>query len=191
MKKFFLISVVTILTVACNTNNNQNTTMEVIINTNKGDITLSLYQKEAKNTVENFLQYVDAQYYNDTIFHRVIDNFMVQGGGFEKNFVEKKPLFPPISNEADNGLKNKRGTIAMARTSAPHSAQAQFFINVKDNNSLDYQSKTSQGWGYAVFGEVIDGMEIVNEIKTVKTASYNGHNDVPTTEVIIYFIHRK
>ena len=163
----------------------------VIIDTNFGKIEVQLDEKKAPVTVKNFLTYVDARFYDDTLFHRVIDNFMIQGGGFLKGMKEKVNKKASITNEADNGLKNEVGTIAMARTSAPHSATAQFFINVSDNDFLNHKSKTDETWGYAVFGKVTSGMHVVNRIKKVKTGNIAGHGNVPMDEVIIKSIRRK
>ncbi|WFE68425.1 peptidylprolyl isomerase [Thiomicrospira sp. R3] len=157
---------------------------QVLIETNKGSMIIELYPNEAPLSVENFLNYVNSGYYDGTIFHRVIGNFMIQGGGFEADF-KRKPTHAPIQNEADNGLQNRIGTIAMARTNDPHSATSQFFINVANNNSLDFREKTPRAWGYAVFGRVTDGMRTVNTIRTVPTTSQNGHQDVPVEPVII------
>lgn len=154
------------------------------LHTNHGVITLKLFADKAPETVANFVQYVKDGHYDNTIFHRVISNFMIQGGGFAPG-MEQKSTRAPIKNEADNGLSNKVGTVAMARTMEPHSASAQFFINVKDNNFLDHSAPTLQGWGYAVFGEVVDGMDVVEAIKGVKTTSRGGHQDVPAEDVII------
>ncbi len=157
----------------------------VRLDTSLGPITLELADDKAPKTVENFLAYAREGFYNGTIFHRVIDGFMIQGGGFTTDF-QQKPTRAPIKNEADNGLKNQRGTIAMARTSDPQSATAQFFINVKDNPALDYTSATPQGWGYAVFGQVIGGMETVDKIRQTPTGTGGpGFRDVPKTPVII------
>jgi len=156
----------------------------VKLHTNFGTITLELYADKAPVTVENFLNYVKDGFYNGTIFHRVISNFMIQGGGMEPGMKEK-PTNAPIKNEADNGLSNERGTIAMARTMEPHSASAQFFINVKDNKFLDHRSPTPDGWGYAVFGRVVDGMDVVDKIKDVTTGNAGYHQDVPVEDVII------
>jgi len=158
--------------------------MNVILHTNYGDITLELNAEKAPKTVENFVSYVKSGFYNETIFHRVIDNFMIQGGGFSTDMTQK-PTEAEIENEADNGLENVTGSIAMARTMDPHSATAQFFINVSDNSFLNHKSKDMHGWGYAVFGKVSDGMETVNKIKGVSTASFGGHQDVPRDQVII------
>lgn len=154
------------------------------LHTNHGIITLKLFADKAPETVANFIQYVKDGHYNNTIFHRVISNFMIQGGGFDVNMKELKTR-ESIKNEANNGVSNKVGTVAMARTMDPHSASAQFFINVNDNEFLDHSAPTTQGWGYAVFGEVVDGFDVVTAIKNVKTTSKNGHQDVPAEEVII------
>lgn len=162
----------------------------VVIETSKGTIEVELFNDKAPVTVENFLKYVDKGHYSDTIFHRVIPNFMIQGGGMTADMREK-PTDKGIKNEADNGMSNKRGTLAMARTNDPHSASAQFFINVKDNGFLDHTSKTPQGWGYAVFGEVKSGMDVVDAIKSVKTTSKMPHDDVPVEPVVIKSMKRK
>ena len=156
----------------------------VELETTMGNIVIELNQEKAPNTVANFLEYVKSGHYDGTIFHRVIDGFMIQGGGMDANMTEKSTN-APIQNEADNGLRNEVGTIAMARTSDPHSATAQFFINVKDNSFLNFSGKNPQGWGYAVFGKVTEGMDIVNKIKGVPTGKYGFHADVPTTPVVI------
>ena len=156
----------------------------VELETTMGNIVIELNQEKAPNTVANFLEYVKSGHYDGTIFHRVIDGFMIQGGGMDANMKEKSTN-APIQNEADNGLKNEVGTIAMARTSDPHSATAQFFIKVKDNSFLNFSGKNPQGWGYAVFGKVTEGMDIVNKIKGVPTGKYGFHADVPTTPVVI------
>jgi peptidyl-prolyl cis-trans isomerase B (cyclophilin B) len=156
----------------------------VIIRTTFGDIKLELDAEKAPATVANFLEYARSGFYDGTIFHRVINNFMIQGGGFDTN-MEQKPTGKPIENEADNGLKNDFGTIAMARTMEPHSATAQFFINVKDNDFLNHSGKNMQGWGYAVFGKMVEGEEVLEKIRNVPTGSRNGHQDVPTDSVII------
>ena len=153
--------------------------------TTLGDIVIELNQAKAPNTVENFLAYVNEGFYNGTIFHRVIDGFMIQGGGFTQDF-QKKPTHPPVENEADNGLKNLSGTIAMARTNEPQSATAQFFINVVDNDFLDYRSPTPRGWGYAVFGKVVEGMDVIDAIRRTPTGSGGPFpKDVPTTPIVI------
>ncbi|WP_076924472.1 peptidylprolyl isomerase [Pseudoalteromonas sp. EB27] len=156
----------------------------VVLHTNFGDITIKMFEKEAPNTVKNFLEYANADFFNGTIFHRVIDGFMVQGGGFVPG-MEQKEVNDPIQNEANNGLSNKVGTLAMARTPDPHSATAQFFINVNNNDFLNHSSETSQGWGYCVFAEVVEGMDVVNKIKVVATGSTGFHQDVPLDDVII------
>jgi peptidyl-prolyl cis-trans isomerase B (cyclophilin B) len=154
----------------------------VKLHTNKGTITLQLDADKAPNTVKNFLDYVESGFYSNTIFHRVIGNFMIQGGGFEPGMQQKKTN-APIKNEAANGLKNDMYTIAMARTGDPHSATAQFFINVKDNNFLNYPGQ--DGWGYCVFGKVVEGKEVVDAIRDVKTGIRSGFQDVPMEDVII------
>lgn len=154
------------------------------LHTNFGVITLKLFADKAPETAANFEQYVKDGHYDGTIFHRVIGNFMIQGGGFEPG-MKQKSTRASIKNEANNGLSNKVGTIAMARTMDPHSASAQFFINVADNSFLDHTAPTTQGWGYAVFGEVVEGMDVVNKIKGVATGNRSGHGDVPLDDVII------
>ncbi|MDT3669849.1 MAG: peptidylprolyl isomerase [Aromatoleum sp.] len=158
--------------------------MAVKLHTNHGTITLELDSEKAPETVKNFLAYVASGHYDNTLFHRVIKGFMIQGGGFEPG-MKQKPTLDPIKNEADNGLKNVTGTVAMARTQAPHSATAQFFINVADNDFLDFRSPDTQGWGYCVFGRVTDGMDVVNAIRSVKTGSSGFHQDVPVEDVVI------
>jgi len=158
----------------------------VKMTTTKGDIILELDAVRAPKTVENFLAYVKSGFYNGTIFHRVISNFMIQGGGFSTDF-RKKPTNPPIRNEANNGLTNIRGSIAMARTSDPHSATAQFFINTVDNNFLNYHSQTQRGWGYAVFGKVVEGLNVVDKIRKVKTGPggpFRKDAPIETVEII-------
>lgn len=152
--------------------------------TNKGTIVLELDAEKAPETVANFMQYAKDDFYNGTIFHRVIDGFMIQGGGMEPGMKEK-PTRDSIKNEAENGLTNDRGTIAMARTPDPHSASSQFFINLKDNNFLNFTSADSQGFGYCVFGKVVEGMDVVDEIKDVATGSSGHHQDVPVEDVVI------
>ncbi|WP_447893491.1 peptidylprolyl isomerase [Vreelandella sp. GE22] len=156
----------------------------IVLQTNFGDITVALDFEKAPKTAANFEQYVRDGFYDGTLFHRVIDGFMVQGGGFDQDF-EQKPTRDTIENEADNGLENKIGTLAMARTQDPHSATAQFFINVGNNSFLNHSGKNLQGWGYAVFGEVTDGMDVVNTIKSVGTTRRGMHADVPAEDVII------
>ncbi|MFC5300661.1 peptidylprolyl isomerase [Azospira restricta] len=157
---------------------------QVKLTTNFGVITLKLDAEKAPKTVENFLAYVAAGHYDNTIFHRVIKGFMIQGGGFEPG-MKQKDTRAPIDNEAANGLKNKRGTIAMARTGDPHSATAQFFINVVDNDFLDFKAPSGNGWGYCVFGEVVDGLDVIDQIKGVRTGNKGFHQDVPVDDVII------
>ena len=159
-------------------------TTTVKLQTNFGDITLELFDDKAPETVANFKEYVKAGHYDNTVFHRVINNFMIQGGGFEPG-MKQKSTRKSIKNEANNGVGNNIGTVAMARTMEPHSASAQFFINVADNDFLNHSAPTVQGWGYCVFGEVKDGMDVVNKIKTVATTMRSGHQDVPADDVII------
>ena len=167
------------------------TSVVVVISTNYGDITVELDAAKAPITVKNFLAYVDSKFYDGTIFHRVIKNFMIQGGGFDQN-MRQKPTNAPIKNEAGNGLKNTRGTIAMARTSVIDSATAQFFINTVDNGFLDHQDESVRGFGYAVFGKVTDGMAVVDAIAGVKTGQFGPFSDVPTpAPVVITSIRRK
>lgn len=160
------------------------TTPQVKIQTSEGDILIELDAEKAPKTVENFLTYVKEGFYDGTVFHRVINNFMVQGGGFDVD-MKQKPPHAPVENEANNGLKNNRYTLAMARTSDPHSATAQFFINVADNDFLNFTSPTPNGWGYTVFAKVIEGTEVVDKIKGVKTGNKGFHQDVPVENVII------
>jgi peptidyl-prolyl cis-trans isomerase B (cyclophilin B) len=159
-------------------------TAHVTIATTVGQMTLELDTDKAPKTVENFLSYANNGFYDGTIFHRVINNFMIQGGGFTAD-MEQKPTQAPVDNEANNGLKNERGTIAMARTQDPHSATAQFFINVQDNDFLNHTGENMQGWGYAVFGKVTQGEEVLDKIRSVQTGSQGGHQDVPTDPIII------
>ena len=156
----------------------------VKLHTNFGEIVLELDVEKAPVTVANFLQYVESGFYNNTIFHRVIDGFMIQGGGFDPD-MRQKPTQPSIKNEANNGLQNKKYTIAMARTPNPDSASSQFFINTADNEFLNFSAPTSQGWGYCVFGKVTSGTEVVDKIGKVKTGNRNGHQDVPLENVVI------
>ncbi len=154
------------------------------LHTNHGVITLELDSEKAPLTVQNFIDYVNSGHYDNTVFHRVIDGFMIQGGGFEPGLTQKKSR-APIQNEAANGLKNDKYTVAMARTSDVHSASAQFFINVADNNFLNYTSPTSQGFGYCVFGKVVEGQDVVDRIKKVKTGDRSGHQNVPLEDVVL------
>lgn len=157
----------------------------VTLTTNLGDIVIELYNTRAPITVANFVGYVNNAHYKGTVFHRVIPGFMAQGGGYSSNLM-KKPNLPPILNEADNGLRNKRGTVAMARTSDPHSASTQFFINLSNNDFLDHSGKTTQGWGYAVFGKVIEGMDVVDKMATIPTRGRGPfRSDVPTETIEI------
>jgi len=158
--------------------------MSVILHTNHGDITLELDAENAPASTANFLQYVRDGHYNNTLFHRVIPGFMVQGGGMEPG-MKQKGTRKPVANEATNGVKNKNYTVAMARTSEPHSATAQFFINVADNDFLDYTSPSANGWGYCVFGKVIAGKDVVDKIKAVPTATVGFHQNVPKDDVLI------
>ena len=161
-------------------------TVQVLMKTSQGDITLELDRERAPVSVENFLTYADSGHYNGTVFHRVIKDFMIQGGGFDQNMRQKATL-PPIKNEAQNGLKNRRGSIAMARTSVVDSATSQFFINVKDNTFLDHGSRD---FGYAVFAKVVRGMDVVDQIAQVKTSSYGMHQNVPIDPIVINSIKR-
>ena len=156
----------------------------ILLETTLGNITLELFETDAPLTTANFKQYVEDGFYDGTIFHRVIDGFMIQGGGFEPGMIQKDTR-DPIANEASNGLANNRGTIAMARTMDPHSATAQFFINVTDNDFLNFRSETPDGFGYCVFGRVYDGMDVIDAIKAVETTHRAGHSDVPRDDLII------
>ncbi|OHV11844.1 peptidylprolyl isomerase [Kushneria phosphatilytica] len=157
----------------------------IVFNTSAGDITVELFHEQAPETTANFERYVRDGHFDNTLFHRVIDGFMVQGGGFTTDF-EQKPTRAPIRNEATNGLKNTRGRLAMARTNDPHSATAQFFINVADNSFLDHSAPTPQGWGYCVFGEVREGMDVVDNIRKVATTRRGMHADVPSEDIIVH-----
>ncbi|MGD8177185.1 peptidylprolyl isomerase [Marinimicrobium sp. ARAG 43.8] len=156
----------------------------VTLHTTFGEITIELNHEKAPNTAANFAQYAEEGFYDNTVFHRVISNFMIQGGGMTED-MQQKSTRAPIENEADNGLGNVIGSVAMARTSDPHSASAQFFINVQDNSFLNHRDKSLQGWGYCVFGKVTEGMDVVNKIKAVDTGSKAGHQDVPVDPVLI------
>jgi peptidyl-prolyl cis-trans isomerase B (cyclophilin B) len=159
--------------------------------TSLGTFTIALDDDKAPKSVANFLEYVDAKHYDGTLFHRVIDGFMVQGGGYDGSY-ERRATKPPVQNEADNGLKNTRGTVAMARTGDPHSATAQFFVNVVDNKFLDHTAKDQQGWGYTVFGKVTEGMDVVDKIKSVETGTQGPFSkDAPKTPVTITTIRRR
>ena len=180
--KYMVITAIIFLNNGANAEMTTNT--KIIIKTTSGDIKIELYDDKAPITSENFKKYVESGYFTDTIFHRVIKDFMIQGGGFTAEMNEKDSM-PPIQNEANNGVSNERGTIAMARTPDPHSASSQFFINLKDNNFLDFTAETSQGWGYCVFGKVIGGMDILDKIALVDTGSYGAHQDVPKEPITI------
>lgn len=156
----------------------------ITLNTNFGAIKINLFEDKAPATCKNFLDYVQSGFYNGTIFHRVINGFMIQGGGFDAE-MNQKDVNAAIQNEANNGVSNKTGTLAMARTPDPHSATAQFFINVNDNDFLDFKNESQQGWGYCVFAEVVEGMDIVNKIKEVRTGNHGHHADVPLEAVVI------
>jgi cyclophilin family peptidyl-prolyl cis-trans isomerase len=168
----------------------QGSTIEVVMKTTMGDMVIELYPDKAPNTVKNFLTYVDEQFYDGTIFHRVVKNFMIQGGGWTKDFTQK-PVYDTIRNEADNGLKNVQYTIAMGRRMDPHSASAQFYINHIDNPGLDHTAKTEDGWGYCVFGKVIQGTEIVEAIAKAKTQTKHQMQDVPRETIEIISLRRK
>ena len=157
---------------------------QIDLQTSQGTIRIELDEAKAPVSSRNFLEYVDAGHYDGTVFHRVIPGFMIQGGGFEPG-MKQKPTKAPIANEANNGLKNQHYTLAMARTSAPHSATAQFFINTTDNGFLNFKSESAQGWGYAVFGKVVSGQDVVDAIEKVATGNRGGHGDVPTEDVVI------
>jgi peptidyl-prolyl cis-trans isomerase B (cyclophilin B) len=165
-------------------NKMSNTHSKVKLTTSLGDVVIQLEDEKAPVSAANFLAYVKQGFYSGTIFHRVIPGFMAQGGGFDSAFKQKETN-PPIKNEADNGLKNKRGTLAMARTNDPHSATAQFFINYKDNSFLDHTSPSPSGWGYAVFGEVVEGMDVVDAMAKQATGNRGPHQDVPKTDIVI------
>lgn len=188
-KRIFQMGLLGVLLVGCSAGEDESNEQErnvvmVLMKTSMGDIKLELEPDKAPKTVTNFVSYVEAGHYNGTIFHRVINDFMIQGGGFDEA-MNQKPAPSTVDNEADNGLANDLGTIAMARTSDPHSASAQFFINVKDNDFLNFRSKTPQGWGYCVFGKVVEGMDVVNAIKQVPTGTKGMFSDVPVEPVFI------
>ena len=183
----FIFSMMLLLTTTLSfatENKMSDTPSKVKLTTSLGEIVIQLNPEKAPISSANFLTYVNEGFYNGTIFHRIIPGFMAQGGGFDTDF-NQKAVHDPIKNEADNGLPNKRGTIAMARTNVPDSATAQFFINYKDNSFLNYSSPTTSGWGYAVFGEVIEGMDIVDEMAKQPTGNRGGHQDVPKTNIVI------
>ena len=183
--KYLVITTIIFLNSGANAEMTTNT--KIIIKTTSGDIKIELYDDKAPITSENFKKYIESGYFTDTIFHRVIKNFMIQGGGFTAEMSEKDSM-PPIKNEANNGISNERGTIAMARTPDPHSASSQFFINLKDNNFLDFTAETSQGWGYCAFGKVFEGMDILDKIALVDTGNYGAHQDVPKEPITIHEI---
>ncbi len=183
MKRWFVMTVLVLL-VSTGLSFASDPLPRVKLTTSQGDIVVALDSAAAPKTVDNFLTYVEDGYYDGTIFHRVIAGFMIQGGGFDAN-MKREPTRPAIPNEADNGLTNRVGTVAMARTSDPHSAGAQFFINVKDNRFLDHRGKNTKGWGYCVFGKVVAGMNVVRAIENVPTTSRSGMRDVPKTPVVI------
>jgi len=180
----FLVLFLTSTYLFATENSMSNTHSKVKLTTSLGDIVIQLNDEKAPLTTANFLQYVKENFYSGTIFHRVIPGFMAQGGGFDTSF-NQKDTHAPVKNEADNGLKNSRGTIAMARTGDPHSATAQFFINLKDNGFLDYSSPTPNGWGYAVFGQVVEGMDVVDNMAKQTTGNRGMHQDVPKTDIVI------
>ena len=183
----FIFSMMLLLTTTLSfatENKMSDTPSKVKLTTSLGEIIIQLNPEKAPISSANFLTYVNEGFYNGTIFHRIIPGFMAQGGGFDTDF-NQKAVHDPIKNEADNGLPNKRGTLAMARTNVPDSATAQFFINYKDNSFLNYTSPTASGWGYAVFGEVIEGMDIVDEMAKQPTGNRGGHQDVPKTDIVI------
>ncbi len=177
----FLLSFVLCMT----SSSNAHAAKMVKLETSMGNIVIELYEDKAPATVANFLKYVNDGFYDGLIFHRVIKSFMIQAGGFTPNMQQKTTTYPPIKNEANNGLPNSRYSVSMARTSDPHSATAQFFINTKDNGFLNYTAPTEKGWGYTVFGKVIEGQDIVNAIENVKTTRAAGHSDVPSSPVVI------
>ena len=191
MKKFLtILAVMAIATAAAGGDSLAKENPVIVLSTSEGDITVELYEDKAPQSVQNFLWYVDNGFYDGLIFHRVIPDFMVQGGGFTKE-MQKKAGNEPIENEATNGLKNEKGTLAMARTGAVHSATSQFFINLKDNGFLDHQNTTQRGFGYCVFGKVIDGKDVVDAIAGIPTGSSGGYDDVPKTAIVINKAYRK
>ena len=185
MKNIFkYLIIITIIITNYGVTAEMTTNTKIIIKTTSGDIKLELYDDKAPITVSNFKKYIESKYFSNTIFHRVIKDFMIQGGGFSVEMIEKD-TFAPIQNEANNLLSNERGTIAMARTPDPHSASAQFFINLKDNTFLNFKSQTQQGWGYCVFGKVLEGLDIIDKIALTETGNYGPHQDVPQKPIII------
>jgi len=190
LKNLFIgMTILGLLMTSFSTGEAKATVNKVLMKTTKGDITIELYPEKASITVNNFLSYVDEKFYDSTIFHRVIKGFMIQGGGFTPDFQEKATK-PPIKNEAGNGLKNKRGTIAMARTAVIDSATSQFFINHANNSFLDHRDNSSEGFGYCVFGKVIEGMDVVDAIANAKTMTRSGQSDVPRETIEIISIRR-
>lgn len=187
MTRWFILLTLLTCTLFADTKGQDMTNPTVTIKTSAGPIKVELFSDKAPTTVENFLSYVNDNSYDGTIFHRVINGFMIQGGGFTKD-MQQKPSKAPIDNEANNGLKNTRGTLAMARTSDPHSASNQFFINVADNDFLNFQAETPSQFGYCVFGKVIEGMDIVDQIKAMKTHTVSPHSDVPVEAIEIVSI---
>jgi cyclophilin family peptidyl-prolyl cis-trans isomerase len=181
-KKLLLAASIAFATTACSSPTHA---QSALISTNQGDITVELNERAAPKTVANFVRYAQSGFYTNVIFHRVIPNFMIQTGAFTTDMVEKSAPFPTIANEAFNGLKNDKYTIAMARTGEPHSASAQFFINTKTNDFLNHTSQTQQGWGYAVFGRVTSGFDVVDKIGKVYTQTRKGYDDVPIANVIV------
>lgn len=184
VKGIVLLTMALIFAVAAAAADKESGAPRVLLETSMGDIVIELYPDKAPKSVENFLGYAQEGFYDGTIFHRVIDGFMIQGGGFTED-MKQKPTGETITNEADNGLKNKRGTVAMARRPDPHSASSQFFINTVNNRFLDHTGKSQQGWGYAVFGEVVEGMDVVDKIANVKTGTKGTFQDVPVESVVI------
>jgi peptidyl-prolyl cis-trans isomerase B (cyclophilin B) len=183
--KTILLSGLVLIPTLCNAGDQtMSSHPKVKLQTSLGDVVIQLDPEKAPITSQNFLEYVNDGFYNGTIFHRVIPGFMAQGGGFDTEFNQKQTR-PPIKNEADNGLKNVRASVAMARTSIPDSATSQFFVNYVDNGFLDHTSPTAQGWGYAVFGQVVEGMDVIKQMENVPTGSRNGHQNVPSTDIVI------
>lgn len=178
------LSLAAVAATGCTQSKNPSKNPRVVFETSAGDFTLELYPDKAPETVKNFLTYVEENFYQGTIFHRVIPDFVVQGGGFDAK-MKKKETHPPVKNEADNGLRNTLGTVAMARTNDPNSASSQFFINLKDNDFLDHRDKSANGWGYCVFGKVIEGMDVVTKMGEVKTATVGPFRDVPKTPITV------
>ena len=183
MRSFFLTITAT-LVLAAAVCAQESSNPQMVLDTTEGVIVIELFPEQAPKSVDNLIRYVDEGFYEDTIFHRVIPGFMIQGGGFGQDLV-KKEVGAPVENEADNGLRNERGTVALARTSDPHSATAQFYINLVDNESLNHRGETAQGWGYCVFGRVVEGMNIVDRIARTQTQTRRGMQDVPVLPIVI------